>query len=357
MSCYTTEFYVGSNFQRVTAQIDTGSSDFWINDGTSSACNDPGNQCGLYGTYIPELSTSSLPLEDSSFTVSYSDNSGASGSFVTDTILVSEKTLPAVQVGVAYSSASALGVIGLGFSGGEQGVWQNGAAAYPTFPEVLLRNHLINLNAYSLWLNDLTASTGSVLYGGVDTAKYDGKLSSLPILPPNTDENEHQELWITLNAAIYDGIRSASARVLLDSGAQFTYLPLDYAQSVFHALNAQLSDTGRPYVECDLANSAKTIDFEFGESHAPITIRIPMAQFVYHDIDKVPLKNPAGDDLCILALSFDADSNLLLGASFLRSAYVVFDVTHEEISLAQAKFTSDTNVVEIPKGGIPGSSL
>jgi hypothetical protein len=47
------------------------------------------------------------------------------------------------------------------------------------------------------------------------------------------------------------------------------------------------------------------------------------------------------------------------GDTFLRSAYVVFDLENEEISLGKAKFNvTESNIEEIPKGkgGIPGAT-
>lgn len=264
-----------------------------------------------------------------------------------------------VQFGVAYSSLSALGVIGLGYAVGEQRVREASAVAYPTFPEQLVKHGLINLNAYSLFLNDLSSATGSIIYGGVDTAKIDGKLVTLPV-PPPSNEYEYQELWVNLNAVSYDGIRtSAPLRVHLDCGAPFTSLPLDFAQSVYTKLGAQISDEGRAYVDCALASGTKTFDFEFGpaDSPTPTIIRVPLYSMIFQETEKLPLTTPENVPLCVLALTFDDESHVTLGDSFLRSAYAVFDLSHNVISLAQAKYTAESNVVEIPAGGLAALGL
>jgi hypothetical protein len=47
----------------------------------------------------------------------------------------------------------------------------------------------------------------------------------------------------------------------------------------------------------------------------------------------------------------------VLGDTFLRSAYVVYDLQNNQISLAQTDFNSTTtNVVEITASGVPGAS-
>ena len=337
--------------------MDTGSSDIWVNHVTASICSAPDSKCPLFGTYTPENSQTYVPVENSYFSVSYEDKTGASGNIATDTLTVSGVSIDGVQFGVAYSSGSALGVIGLGYAAGEQGVRQASAAPYPTFPEQLVNHGLINLNAYSLFLNDLSSATGSIIYGGVDTAKIDGNLVTLPIPPPN-NEYELPELWVALNAASYDGIRTSDPlRVHLDCGAQFTSLPLDFAQSVYNSLGAQISVEGRAYVDCALAAGPKTFDFEFGPADSPTIVRVPLSSMIFQDNDKLPLTTPENVPLCVLALTFDDETHVTLGDSFLRSAYVVFDLSHKVISLAQAKYTVESNVVEIPAGGLASLSL
>lgn len=328
----------------------------WVNHATASICSAPDSKCPLFGTYKPENSHTYVPVETSSFAVSYEDKTGASGNIATDTINVSGVSIEGIQFGVAYSSTSALGVIGLGYAAGEQGVWEAGAAPYPTFSEQLVNHGLVNLNAYSLYLNDLSSPTGSMLYGGVDTAKIEGSLVTLPIQQPNNDE--FQELWVTLNAASCDGIRTSNPlRVHVDSGAQFISLPLDFAQSVFSSLGAQISVEGRAYVDCALAATPKTFDFEFGPTDSPTIIRVPFSSMIFPDQDRVPLTTPENVPLCILALSFDDDTYVTLGDSFLRSTYAVFDLSNNVISLAQAKYTAESNVVEIPAGGLAALGL
>lgn len=53
---------------------------------------------------------------------------------------------------------------------------------YPTIVEDMVTQGKINSQAYSLWLDDLEALTGSILFGGIDLDKYTGSLITLPIL-------------------------------------------------------------------------------------------------------------------------------------------------------------------------------
>jgi hypothetical protein len=57
-------------------------------------------------------------------------------------------------------------------------------------------------------------------------------------------------------------------------------------------------------------------------------------------------------------ISDAAGSTSVLGDTFLRSAYVVYDLQNNQISIAQTDFNAtSSNVVEITAGGVPGASM
>jgi hypothetical protein len=57
-------------------------------------------------------------------------------------------------------------------------------------------------------------------------------------------------------------------------------------------------------------------------------------------------------------ISDAAGSTAVLGDTFLRSAYVVYDLQNNQISLAQTDFNATgSNVVEITAGGVPGATM
>jgi hypothetical protein len=86
-----------------------------------------------------------------------------------------------MQFGIGYSSTNPQGDLGIGYPTGESQVENEGKAVYNNIPAQMVAQGLINSNAYSLFLNDLNASTGNILFGGVDTARYNGPLATLPL--------------------------------------------------------------------------------------------------------------------------------------------------------------------------------
>jgi Eukaryotic aspartyl protease len=236
------------------------------------------------------------------------------------------------------------GILGIGYMSNEVQVSRNGKQAYPNVPQLLVNQKLIQSNAYSLWLDDLEASTGLILFGGVNTEKYHGSLSS--------------EFIIAMTGPIFSSgdnnqtITSGSTiPVLLDSGSSLSYLPDDTASALFSLFGARYDTKSQAaYVPCSMANNPGTLDFVFTEP----TISVPLSELV---IDPGPRSDGSrltfqdGTDACIFGISNSGDSTNVLGDTFLRSAYVVYDLDNNEVSLAQTNFNSTKdNIKEITSG-------
>ena len=300
---------------------------------------------------------------NSDFNISYADGSGASGNYVKDTLSIGRQSLDAFQFGVGYVSSSYQGVLGVGYSANEASVQYIGSQPYNNLPLAMVDAGLIATPAYSLWLNDLEASTGVILFGGVDTEKYDGDLSTLPILPEA--DGSHAEFLITLtgvrvspNGGSATSISNAlPAAVLLDSGSTFSYLPNDLITPIYESLGAQYdSSQGAAYVTCDVSG---TLEFTFSEPTISVNIQDELL-FPASDQQGNPLQTSDGTQVCLLGLAPSGGSISVLGDTFLRSAYVVYDLQNNEISLAQTTFNATrSNIQEISRGSksVPGATL
>ena len=97
------------------------------------------------------------------------DGSGAVGDYASDTFTIGGTTLSRLQFGIGYESTSQEGILGIGYQVNEVQAGRLGQSPYNNLPAQLVADNKIQSNAYSLWLNDLDASTGSILFGGVDT--------------------------------------------------------------------------------------------------------------------------------------------------------------------------------------------
>lgn len=260
--------------------IDTGSSDLWINSESSQLCRYILSPCEESGTY-DESESSTYEYVNNDFYIQYVDGSEALGDYVTDVFRIGDVEIDELQFGVGYISTSPNGIMGIGYPLNEVQVVLNEENPYPNIPVRLLEEGHINSLSYSIWLNDLDASTGSILFGGTDTEKYEGQLSTLPVL---SEDNIIAEFIIALTGIgingeeniVYDGGDDDFIPVLLDTGATLTYLPNDIVEALYDRYDVDTTVPLEPIVDCDLANSDDTLDFTFTEP----TISVPMNELV-----------------------------------------------------------------------------
>ncbi|ESZ94988.1 hypothetical protein SBOR_4608 [Sclerotinia borealis F-4128] len=349
---------LGTPAQQLRLHIDTGSSDLWVNSASSTLCTGNGSPCKAAGTYTAN-SSSTYAFVSSDFNISYVDGSGAAGDYVTDTFTLGGTRLDKLQFGIGYTSSSSQGILGIGYKINEVQVGRAGKSAYNNLPAQMVADGLINSNAFSLWLNDLDASTGSILFGGVDTAQYHGQLETLPI---QKESGYYAEFLITLTEITFGDTviaKDQALAVLLDSGSSLTYLPDAMTEAIYEMVDAQYdSSDGAAYVSCSLASNTSALNFTFTSP----TIQVTMDELVIPvtSTDGRQLTFTDGTPACLFGIAPAGDSTSVLGDTFIRSAYIVYDLANNEISLAQTNFNAtSTSVVEITTGttSVPGAIL
>ncbi|GJC95768.1 eukaryotic aspartyl protease [Colletotrichum higginsianum] len=329
--------------------LDTGSSDLWVNTASSTLCKGQGTPCSVSGTYSANDS-STYNYVGSWFNISYVDGSGASGDYVTDKFTIGGSSLTDFQFGVGYTSSSAQGILGLGYKVNEVQVGRAGLQPYDNLPAKMVAEGLIQSSAFSLYLNDLDASQGSILFGGVDTAHFEGELKTVPI---QKESDAYAEFLITLTKVALGSKaleENMALAVLLDSGSSLTYLPDDMATTIFSMVGAVYQQAeGVAFIPCSAANTGANMTFTFSEA----TVTVPIDELVL-DLVAITGKRTAfsnGVDACLFGIAPAGTGTNVLGDTFLRSAYVVYDIDNNEISLAQTKFNAtSTNILEIGKG-------
>lgn len=329
--------------------LDTGSSDLWVNTPGSQLCQKESQPCQFAGAYTAN-SSSTYEYIGSYFNISYVDGSGASGDYVSDTITVDGQKLDRLQFGIGYSSSSSQGILGIGYEINEVQVGRAQKSPYKNLPSQMVADGMIQSNAYSLWLNDLEANSGSILFGGVDSQKYTGTLETLPI---QSQSGVFAEFLITLTD-LKLGTQSIASdlalAVLLDSGSSLTYLPDQIVQDIYTGVDGRYdADEGIAYVPCSLADQQGNLTFTFSSP----TIAVEMNELVL-DLVTSSGKRPTFEDgtaACLFGIAPAGGGTNVLGDTFLRSAYVVYDLDNNEISLAQTRFNiTETRVLEIGTG-------
>jgi hypothetical protein len=348
---YFINLTLGTPPQSFSVQLDTGSSDLWVNAQGSSICTSRGDPCSQSGTYDAN-SSSTYQFLSSDFNISYADGSGAAGDYVLDTLDVAGQTIDSFQFGVGYDSSSPQGVLGIGYTSNEAGVVNANQKPYDNLPARLASDGVIASTAYSLWLDDLASSTGSILFGGMDRAKFSGQLTSVPIDRIN---GAYEQVLVTLEGLSFDSVDygdNLGIPVLLDSGSTLTQLPSEFVSRVYNAVGAIYEPSqGVGLVDCAAADQNNvTMEFRFSGS---ATVSVSLRELVLQQGQDTGHGTGTGRQANICAFGIvpsPGDINVL-GDTFLRSAYAVYDLENNQIWLAQSSFNpGNSDIVEIGNG-------
>ncbi|KAF3183460.1 hypothetical protein TWF225_000199 [Orbilia oligospora] len=348
---------IGTPGQTIQLQLDTGSSDLWMF--SEEACKSDDVMC-LGGIFDPEESSTYELLYNGEFNISYvTPGSGVHGDYIRDNVQMAGAEIKGLTMGLAKRAKQVpTGIMGIGYRENEAIFAQTGGRnSYPNIIDLMVNQSLINTRAYSLYLDDKDAATGNILFGGYDTEKYFGDLALLDIQP---DENKIISSFIVAWTGFSittegDGevpltTRDFDQPAYLDSGTTLTVLPSQIANQLIDAAGAIYDESSGIYlVACDVGNANATLNYQFGGPNGP-TIRVPFGELV------LPIRDSNGDFLraggiqyCLFGIKpGDVGDILLFGDTFLRSAYVVYDLDGQKIGIAQANTdATDSNIVEI----------
>ncbi|KAF2102958.1 acid protease, partial [Rhizodiscina lignyota] len=367
---YLVNVTVGTPTQNFALQLDTGSSDIWIPAADSDVCQES-NRCSN-GAFDPNSSSSFGELAQGAFDISYVDGTKIQGDYISETFGIGGAKIENQTMGLANDarltddSSPFQGIIGVGFPSGESIASADPSQVYPNIINMLKDQGHTSTLAYSLWLNDLEASTGSILFGGVDNSKFKGDLVVLPI-QPDSESGGLTSFTVVLdnvnveagNGKVQYSQNSLAMPVILDSGTTLTYLPDDMANDIMTGVGAVNSEEAGVFVPCDLMNSPATFNFGFGSSAGP-KIQVQISEFVvpyppFSD-GSYPTLND-GTPICQWGILPAGDTPNLFGDTFLRSAYVVYDLQNKNIGLAQTVFNATgSDVKDITGSSLPGAT-
>ncbi|KAK4232274.1 putative candidapepsin-8 precursor [Podospora fimiseda] len=359
---YYVHVKVGTPAQAMTLLVDTGSSDAWVLSYKADACINSDSLVKCVDTFNPTKSSTHKVITPQGFKVKYLDGGIALGDYISDDFTIGGTTIKSLQLAYVTKAARNTGILGLGFSSSERA-----AHKYPNMIDQLVNQKQIESKTFSLYLNDRRTDYGSILFGGIDTDKFIGSLGIVPMLKTNgtysSYEIDFSSITITLTNGTSRSISTDSvdhpAPAVLDSGTTLSYLPEEMASVVFSLVDAAFDPVLNYHlVDCAYLDREPNfqISFQFNDT---ATIVIPIRELVLNVLGNnkvdpsIPFKRS-----CLLGIQstdiFETQgivkqSNFtLLGDTFLRSAYVVFDLSHYQIGLAQANLNSSTtSIVEL----------
>ncbi|KAF2096259.1 acid protease [Rhizodiscina lignyota] len=365
---------IGSPPQSVMLQVDTGSNELWFPYKESTECTRNNTEC-TEGTFDPSASDTYRTVAKGKFGIPYADTTNITGDYFTDSLGLGQQTIEGMVMGLSKVSQIPKGLQSVPFEGiigvGPKARSETFNGTHLSIAQQMKKQGLIATESYSLWLNGVESSTGSILWGAVDKSKYEGELVALPIQPDPDFGEITQDTVVTLdnvgiinknNATILaKGLKTA---VVPDSGSTSLSLPKDLYLATAEAAGVLTDDSlAGGYLPCDSAqkfdDEGAALTFGFGNADGPV-IKVPISQllrpFAPGDLAGTNIKNDTPICQWNVGPVADGSSDYILGDSFMRSAYFVYDFDNKILAIAQTVFnaTGEPDIEEITGSDIPG---
>jgi hypothetical protein len=281
-------------------------------------------------------------FEDDNYSSDGSHSAYAQGYQFTDTLTLGNMKITGYSMQIAYQISDDTSILGIGYNAPEITQQEDNLAVQ------MVSEGLIATEAYSLWLNDGGTTNGSLVFGAIDTAKYEGSLVTV-----NTFAISNQGWYVQLSAL---NASSPSGTDLLYKKAPLlpfaiviglygSWLPQDLALAMWAVAGAQyLVANETAAIPCSRTNSAGTFDFQFGNSNGPV-IKASLRHFIMPQEEfDLKVKNAAGEPMCIFTVTNTSlPDRYSLGEDFWKSVYLVADLNNQEVGMAQALYNVTTS--------------
>ncbi|KAG8952196.1 hypothetical protein FRC04_004903 [Tulasnella sp. 424] len=298
---------MGSQNQRMTVDIDTGSADLWVPVGCEN-CPHPGYQADRSSTYRET---------GDDFSVQYGTGE-VSGVLAQDRVSVGSLVVENQYFGAVnqesndFDNSPCDGLIGMAFS-------SVATSGQPTFFENLIKANKVAAPIFSLHLTRHQSTGSTLCLGCYDSSKAVGPVTWVPVTSMTYWAVSMAGAQVNGNSvAMSKGITAA-----IDSGTSLIYVPQDVASAIYRQIpGAQRADQQYgPGFWTYPCNSNLNIQFKFGANF-----------FALNPVDFNIGRTKRGSSTCvggILAMgdSFPADL-AIIGDAFLKSWYSVYDYSH-----------------------------
>ena len=297
--------------------FDSGSTKTWIKD---SNCRD----CG--GTYNTNASTTFLLTNDTESSVTYADGTSVSGPMAQDSVSLNGLRVEKYQFILARklspqnsSLAQYQGISGFGPTSTEsKSFFSSIFDAHPTLAPVV---------SYFI---DNSQTNGGLILGGIDTARFSGRLAVQEIVTSSKGGFDSFSLPLdSIKVGEYSVPLTSARSLLIDTGTSLTVLPLDIATEINERLN--LVSLGEDFpglfgTYCPdgiIPEGMPNITIIMGKVKLKITPDV--YSFLITDRNTT---------YCISGIQGTTDGYSIIGNVFLRRYYTVFDLHHKRIGFA-----------------------
>jgi len=294
--------------------FDTGSANLWI---PSVLCTDVG--CQGKDTYNSSQS-STFVSNGESISIQYGTGS-MSGILDQDTVTIAGVSLTSIIFGEAQSLADFFsgqpldGILGMGYAT----IAADGVT--PVFDAWIAQTGISPI--FSVYLDSSNGDTNSeIVFGGVDPRYDAGDIQYVPVT--------QQGYWqinlaaINVNGQDVSGC-GGSCAAIIDTGTSLIVGP--------QGINPLIANlTVNP--DCSNINSLPVISFSLGDPNNPVTLKLPPSVYVLQSQGQCQLGIQESDGLPVW----------ILGDTFIRNYYVLFDKGQNQVGFAELK-TRSGNII------------
>jgi len=313
---YFSTIAIGTPAQEFKVVLDTGSSNLWV----------PSSQCGSIACYLHQKydssASSTFKKNGSEFGIRY--GSGEVAGFISKDVLrigdlkIKDQLFGEAtsEPGLAFAFGRFDGILGLGYDT----ISVNHIP--PPFYN-MVEQELIDEPVFAFYLGNTDSGAESeATFGGVDSSHYKGKMTNIPL--------RRKAYWeVSLDSITFgkDTAELDSTGVILDTGTSLIALPSTLAELLNKEMGAKKGFNGQYTVDCDKRDSLPDMTFTLSGYNFSIS--------AYDYILEV-------QGSCIssfMGIDFPAPTGPLaiLGDSFLRKWYSVYDLGRNRVGLAEAK--------------------
>ncbi|KAJ6782588.1 hypothetical protein PWT90_05704 [Aphanocladium album] len=309
---YFIQVAIGSKGTKLYMLVDTGAGSSWVmgTDCTSDAC-------ATHDTFGSGQSDT-LSVSDKDFSVAYGSGK-VKGKLATDTISFAGMSFK-YKFGLASTTSEEFknfafdGILGLSM----------GSGASDNFLNTLASSGAVKSTVFGVSLSRAAdgGKSGEIKFGGINSAKYTGDISYSPVVSNSGD-------WaINLDDMSFDGKKSGAGGKLayIDTGTTYIFGPATLTDKIHNVIDGAKKQGQYYEVPCD--------------SSKPITVTFSGVDYQIAAKDWIAPKD--GDGKCfsnIYAQEVVKDS-WLMGATFLKNVYAVFDKDGKRIGFAPAAGSS-----------------
>ncbi|KAG5924593.1 hypothetical protein E4U42_004604 [Claviceps africana] len=313
---YFVKAQLGSKKKEFYLLLDTGAGSTWV---MGSSCTD--KACTMHKTFG---ATDSDTLADSKKPFSISYGSGTvQGSLATDTISVGGISLR-YMLGLASKTSEDFthfafdGILGMSMSRGPS----------DNFLSAIAAGNKVEKNIFGVALNRAADghNNGEIRFGATNPDKYQGDMTYTPVRSKTGD-------WsIEIDDMAYNGKKAGSGGVLayIDTGTSFVFGPVDRVKKLHAVIPGSSSADGLTYtVPC---HSSDDLTFTF----SGVDYRLSTKDWISpKDGEGRCTSNIYGHEV--------VEGSWLLGDTFLKNVYTVFDRDEGRVGFAAAAGSQDSS--------------